>query len=160
MRIWSIHPRYLDTVGLTAAWREGLGARTSLRRRLDARAAGVTPTGYAAHAQLARFEAEPDPIAALDAYLHGIVDEAEARGYRYDRSKLTAPVGVPQMPVTLGQLDYEARLLLDKLKRRSRVNVHAVDLLTNAVEWSLAAPHPMLCPVDGDVEAWERVRAA
>ena len=31
MRLWTLHPRYLDAQGLTALWRESLLARAVLR---------------------------------------------------------------------------------------------------------------------------------
>ena len=31
MRLWSLHPSYLDAVGLVALWREGLLARKVLQ---------------------------------------------------------------------------------------------------------------------------------
>ena len=40
MRLWSLHPRYLDRQGLTALWREGLLARAV--HALKARAARAT----------------------------------------------------------------------------------------------------------------------
>ena len=45
MRLWSIHPKYLDPAGLTACWREGLLAREVLCGRTS---------GYRNHPQLAR----------------------------------------------------------------------------------------------------------
>lgn len=156
MRIWSIHPRHLDTPGLTAAWREGLGARTSLRKRLDARAAGRTPTGYAAHAQLVRFEAAPDPMAALDEWLHGIVDEADRRGYRFNRGKLAARAVVGPMAVTRAQLDFEARHLLTKTGERHRVDARAREALACAIERGAVEAHGLFVVVGGGVEPWER----
>jgi hypothetical protein len=44
MRLWSLHPQYLDPAGLVAVWREGLLARAVF--------AGQT-TGYKHHPQLA-----------------------------------------------------------------------------------------------------------
>lgn len=157
MRLWSINPRFLDTAGLGAAWREGGGARTSLRKRLDARAAGKTPTGYAAHAQLVRFEAHADPMAALDSYLHAICDEADARGYRYNRSKLTARADVAPVPVTRGQLDFEAAHLLRKIPARHRVQVGAAERLAGAIERGAVTAHPLFVIVNGGIEEWERV---
>jgi hypothetical protein len=57
MRIWSVHPRYLDRQGLTAGWREGLLAQKVLTG---------TTKGYRNHPQLRRFRAAGDG-AALDA---------------------------------------------------------------------------------------------
>jgi len=79
MRLWTLHPRYLDAAGLVAVWREGLLARAVLR--------GET-RGYRGHPQLERFRACRRPLAALDTYLAGICAEACRRGYRFDRTKL------------------------------------------------------------------------
>lgn len=79
MRLWSIHPRYLDPPGLVALWREALLARAVLEERTR---------GYRRHPQLERFRAEPDPVAAIAAYLRCVHDEAVARGYAFDRRKL------------------------------------------------------------------------
>jgi len=46
MRIWSLHPKYLDAKGLVALWRDALLARHVLQ--------GKT-TGYKNHPQLNRF---------------------------------------------------------------------------------------------------------
>ena len=52
MRLWSLHPKYLDSKGLVALWREGLLARAVLK--------GET-TGYKNHPQLDRFKNLPNP---------------------------------------------------------------------------------------------------
>jgi hypothetical protein len=49
MRLWTVHPRYLDARGLVAAWREALLAQAVL--------AGAT-RGYRHHPQLDRFRAQ------------------------------------------------------------------------------------------------------
>ncbi|WP_350348153.1 pyrimidine dimer DNA glycosylase/endonuclease V [Agromyces sp. G08B096] len=150
MRIWSLHPRYLDRQGLTACWRETLLAQAVL--------AGTT-RGYTRHPQLERFRAAPDPLAAVAAYLAGVADEADARGYRFDRSRIRpvpAPAaGVPTMAapsiaVTEGQLQLEWAHLRAKLARRSP---------EVADRWRLVEvpeTHPLFVPVPGPVEPWER----
>ena len=60
MRLWSLHPSYLDRRGLVALWREALLAQAVLR--------GLT-RGYTRHPQLDRFRAAPSPVGALAAYL-------------------------------------------------------------------------------------------
>lgn len=35
MRLWSLHPSYLDAVGLVALWREGLLARKVLQGHIS-----------------------------------------------------------------------------------------------------------------------------
>ena len=91
MRLWSIHPAYLDPAGLTACWREGLLARKVLLNQT---------TGYRNHPQLARFRHCTNPSAAIDTYLHGICDEAHRRGYRFDRNKLGTDDPALQITVT------------------------------------------------------------
>jgi hypothetical protein len=71
MRLWSLHPSYLDAKGLVALWREGLLARKVLL--------GHT-RGYRQHPQLTRFKAHADPIRAIDGYLWFVHDESRKRG--------------------------------------------------------------------------------
>jgi hypothetical protein len=79
MRLWSIHPEYLDTHGLTAAWREGLLAKKVLEGKTR---------GYTHHPQLARFRACRNPAAAINAYLAQLFAESRARGYNFDKTKI------------------------------------------------------------------------
>ena len=68
MRLWTVHPRYLDAKGLVAAWREALLAQAVL--------VGVT-RGYRQHPQLIRFSSHPEPIPAVGAFLTGLAEEGE-----------------------------------------------------------------------------------
>ena len=79
MRLWSVHPRYLDARGLVALWREALLAKAVL---------GGRTKGYRQHPQLTRFRAHPAPRLAINAYLQAIHEEATARGYHFDRRKI------------------------------------------------------------------------
>ena len=98
MRLWSLHPSYLDRQGLLACWREGLLARKVLL--------GHTK-GYRNHPQLQRFKARADALSALDGYLLGIFEESLRRGYSFDRSKIgDCPIEL-KLTVTDGQLKYE-----------------------------------------------------
>src|ERR1043166_2733604 len=98
MRIWTVHPRYLDSKGLVAAWREALLAQAIL--------AGTT-RGYRHHPQLARFRAQADPIAVVASFLAGLAEEAQRRGYRFDATKISRRRFVGQLPETDGQLPHE-----------------------------------------------------
>ena len=142
MRLWSLHPRYLDAKGLVALWREALLAQAVL--------SGKT-AGYRHHPQLIRFRAQPSPIAAIAAYLGAVHAEATARGYRFDASKIRASPTAPTIAVTRGQLDFEWRHLTAKLAAR-------------APEWRrmLGTPdplatHPLFREIPGAVEDWERL---
>jgi hypothetical protein len=141
VRLWTLHPKYLDPQGLVALWREGLLARAVLR--------GAT-RGYRHHPQLARFRGQPAPRATINAYLGGIAAEAAARGYSFDRGKLGPARGARRLRATRGQLLYEWQHLMRKLRRRSPA-LHARWRGTRAPE-----PHPLFRVVAGNIEPWER----
>ncbi|KQY57249.1 MULTISPECIES: pyrimidine dimer DNA glycosylase/endonuclease V [unclassified Nocardioides] len=145
MRVWSLHPEQLDVKGLVACWRETLLAQKVLR--------GLTE-GYRNHPQLTRFRATDDPVAAVATYLHGIADEADARGYNFDRARVVTEADPAlRMPVTEGQVAHEWRHLLAKVALRDPER-HLSLLATEARVHSLFVVHP------GPVEPWEVVLPA
>lgn len=141
MRLWSLHPQFLDSKGLVALWREGLLALHVLR--------GQTK-GYQHHPQLQRFREQENPVAALNWYLHEVVHEADSRGYRFDRTKLSEPSRVPLIPVTTGQLEYETKHLKSKLQTR---DPKRFALYLNTIQ---LPPHPSFSVSSGDIAVWER----
>ena len=141
MRLWTLHPRYLDPQGLVALWREGLLARAVLR--------GET-RGYRQHPQLQRFRDCAAPLPAIEAYLHAVHAEATARGYRFDASKLEAVGAHGTLEATLGQLELEWAHLRDKLRLRSPA------LSARWQDLAVPEPHPLFRIVPGPVAAWER----
>lgn len=142
MRLWTLHPMYLDARGLCALWREGLLAKQVL--------AGLT-RGYRHHPQLERFRALARPAATVDAYLSAVLAEARRRGYRFDETKLQGERLSQKLPETRGQLLYEWEHLLEKLRRRDPARFHALRHCT------LPEPHPLFRVVAGGIQAWERV---
>jgi hypothetical protein len=142
MRLWTIHPSYLDEQGLVALWREALLAQAVLR--------GHTK-GYRHHPQLRRFRANPAPRSALNRYLRLIYAEALSRGYSFDRTKLGPVRAAERILVTDGQLQYEWRWLLGKLKLRSP------SVYRQHVEVMFPAAHPLFRVVPGPIADWERV---
>jgi hypothetical protein len=142
MRIWTLHPRYLDRQGLTAAWREALLAQKVL--------AGGT-RGYRGHPQLTRFRMQVDPAAAIAAYLRGVRDEATARGYAFDAGRIAPADPCAAVEEAEGQLLYEWAHLMAKLRARSP----SVAALHAAV--ARPDPHPLFRIVPGPIAAWERV---
>ena len=98
MRIWTLHPKYLDPQGLVALWREALLARAVLR--------GET-TGYRHHPQLLRFQSSAAPRSAINAYLSSVFMEAESRGYTFNRRKIGPVRTNARIESTIGQLHYE-----------------------------------------------------
>lgn len=141
MRLWSLHPSLLDRMGLVALWREGLLAQKVLL--------GQT-RGYRHHPQLERFRSCENPVDAISTYLWAVVDEAEARGYRFDSSKIVGRRTPISVCVTRGQMEFERAHLRRKLRQRDRLS------LKRLAPANLKA-HPMLRIVRGDVEYWEAV---
>jgi hypothetical protein len=142
MRLWSLHPRYLDAKGLVALWREGLLAQKVL--------AGRT-TGYRHHPQLSRFRARPDAQAAIASYLLEVWKEAQRRGYRFDAGKVAPCATNETIEVTRGQLVFELGHLRAKLRLRDSVAFHSLD------ELAVPKQHPLFKVVSGAVEEWEVV---
>ncbi|NGX09057.1 pyrimidine dimer DNA glycosylase/endonuclease V [Mycobacteroides franklinii] len=143
MRLWSLHPGNLDAKGLVACWRETLLAQKVLQGRTR---------GYRNHPQLDRFKSLELPLAGIGAYLVGLIDEADRRGYQFNRDLIDVPAATlePLIDVHRGQLAYERWLLDTKLAQRDP------DLL--AAENPLRLhPHPIFRPVRGEIEGWEKV---
>lgn len=141
MRLWTIHPKYLDPQGLVALWREALLARAVLRQQTR---------GYRNHPQLDRFRAHETPRSAINAYLAAIHAEATARGYAFDKLKIGPLRSVHPISTTTGQISYEWRHLLRKLSARSP----ALRARWRSVGTPLC--HPLFTPAPGVIEPWER----
>jgi hypothetical protein len=141
MRLWTLHPKYLDAKGLVALWREALLAQKVLRGKTK---------GYRHHPQLIRFQAHAKPMAIIAAYLEAVHREATRRGYQFDASKIARPRTRAQLAETEGQLLYEWEHLRRKLKRR------APAVLAAHQSVALPEPHPTFKIVTGPVREWER----
>lgn len=139
MRLWSLHPRLLDRAALVGCWREALLAQKVL--------SGGT-VGYRTHPQLHRFRATESPDGVISAFLHGLAEEAAARGYNFDRGRIVSdPALKCSLTVTIGQLDFEMSHLRAKV-------------LSRAPEWlshlDRADAHPIFRITHGSIEEWER----
>ena len=145
MRLWSLHPKYLDRQGLLALWREALLAQAVLRGRTR---------GYTRHPQLERFQCHASPRLAINAYLAAVHAEATSRGYAFDRDKIGPVRAVETISVTRGQLACEWQHLLAKLSVRDPSRFERLG--------AVASPqcHPLFRPRPGPVASWERARPA
>ena len=141
MRLWSLHPKYLDARGLTALWREALLAQAVLRGRT---------VGYTRHPQLLRFLGSRRPLACLARYLEAVHAESLRRGFRFDRRRIVRAGRGARLPVTAGQLAFEWRHLKAKLAIRQPAGL-AVLARVDRLE-----THPLFRVVPGAVESWER----
>lgn len=175
MRIWSLHPCLLDRRALVACWRETLLAQKVLR--------GLT-RGYTNHPQLIRFRAHPQPLEAVAAYLSGLADEADARGYSFNRALVGAGedstgknssgkndtdkngadkaedpyASVARIPVPLGQLEYELAFLQHKVAGRDPEWEHRLSERLTARGGLAACAHPLFEVVPGAIEPWEKTK--
>lgn len=140
MRIWSIHPKYLDTKGLVALWRETLLAKHVLEGKTK---------GYRNHPQLNRFKRADKPIDSINQYLATVYNEALARNYKFDKEKIDWNFEPSVMCVTTGQIKYEIAHLLSKLKIRDK---DKFERLTNLEQID---QHPIFKIIKGDIEDWE-----
>jgi pyrimidine dimer DNA glycosylase len=141
VRLWTLHPKYLDARGLVALWREALLAKRVLQGRTR---------GYRQHPQLDRFRSHPNPIAAIDFYLSAVYDEAQRRGYSFDSTKIAARDRPRRLAETSGQLLHEWQHLLSKLRRRAPNQHRELERIV------LPDAHPFFRLVAGGIRKWER----
>ena len=140
MRIWSVHPKYLDTKGLVALWRETLLAQHVLDGKTK---------GYRNHPQLERFKQADKPLDRINQYLATVYNDTLARSYNFDKEKIDWNFNPSFLFVTTGQMKYETEHLLNKLKIRDREKYDIVSNLKKVDQ------HPMFKSVNGDIESWE-----
>lgn len=141
MRLWTIHPQYLDTKGLLAAWREGLLAQKVLL--------GQT-RGYTRHPQLRRFQTTTSPTETICSYLAEIANEADRRGYKFNRAKISVRARRNKLIETRGQLLFEWSHLKRKLRARSPRSYRA------CCKIEIPRAHPMFRIVAGPLQEWEK----
>jgi hypothetical protein len=141
MRLWSLHPKYLDSKGLVALWREGLLALAVLEGKTK---------GYINHPQLERFRNQIEPTEVLKLYLRGVYDESINRGYHFNLKKVEGVKMLTTLEVSEGQLRYELEHLKRKLKIR---NMERYERIKDVV---MPDTHPIFRKVAGGIAGWER----
>ncbi|MBK5286102.1 MAG: hypothetical protein JJE25_11940 [Bacteroidia bacterium] len=140
MRIWSLHPGYLDAKGLVALWRETLLAKKVLENKTK---------GYRHHPQLKRFRKQKNPVGAINSYLTEIHKEALKRNYHFDKNKIGKVLSKTKITVTRGQVEYEINHLRKKLKIRDKNKLKKISSV------KIKSCHPLFRIVKGKVESWE-----
>ena len=140
MRLWSIHPKYLDTKGLVALWRESLLAKAVLEGKTK---------GYTNHPQLERFKNHKEPIKAINAYLNEVFIEAKSRGHNFDKNKIEYTEVNELIIVNDEQVKYEFSHLIKKLKIRDKSKYLKIK------KESKILTHPLIKTKKGPIEKWE-----
>lgn len=143
MRIWSLHPKYLDAKGLVALWRETLLAKNVLK--------GNT-RGYINHPQLLRFKEINKPIDAINQYLSAIYIEAKERKYNFNETKIDFNFTKIKINVNDAQIEYEKNHLLQKLQTRDIIKFREIQHLQKF------EAHPIFTIVEGAIEKWEIIK--
>lgn len=147
MRLWSLHPKYLDVIGLIAVWREGLLAKKVIH--------GMT-TGYKNHPQLMRFQTHVNPYFAINCFLYIIYLESIKRGYNFNFKKIDVVSKkniFKIIHVTDGQILYEKNHLSKKLLKRNafiknqELNKHKTPDV-----------NPIFFFIKGDIATWEKIK--
>lgn len=142
MRLWSLHPSYLDSKGIVALWREALLAKHVLEGKTK---------GYTNHPQLIRFRNAKNPLSAINSFLLEVKIESEKRGYVFDKKKIGKIKIHQELPVTAGQLEYELEHLKKKLFIRDKNRFEKICNL------KAPKPNPLFKIIDGEIEEWEKV---
>ena len=141
MRIWSIHPKYLDAKGLVTLWREALLAKNVLLKNTK---------GYTHHPQLIRFKESPDPIKSINYYLQIVWQEANKRSYQFDPTKFVTVRDIENIFVTSKQIGFERSHFLKKLYLRDRKKYTELSVCT------AFDAHPLFSIIEGEIEPWEK----
>ncbi len=142
MRIWSIHPRYLDAKGFVALWREALLARQVLEGKTK---------GYRNHPQLNRFKSSLNAVDCINQYLAAVYENSLERGYNFDKNKINPDFIPTMLTVTDRQIKFEMNHLLKKLESRDPERFKKLSHI------SKIDSHPLFRIVDGDPEKWEKI---
>ncbi|MFW9787301.1 MAG: pyrimidine dimer DNA glycosylase/endonuclease V [Candidatus Thorarchaeota archaeon] len=132
MRLWSIHPKYLDSKGLVALWRESLLAQKVLQGKTK---------GYRFHPQLDRFKNAENPVASIGFYLYHVYLESKERNYKFQLSKIDTLEDVPKIRISYDLLHSEFQHLLGKLETRDKAR-YKQNLSFDKIE-----PHPLFVTV-------------
>jgi hypothetical protein len=140
MRIWSIHPKYLDAKGLVALWREALLAQAVL--------SGKTKC-YVNHPQLIRFKENQDPLGCIGKYLNDVFIESVERGYKFSFKKIIHINNDAMITVSSKQVQYEFSHLLKKLSDRDMEKYNQIYKINEILV------HPIFNVTPGNIESWE-----
>jgi hypothetical protein len=140
MRIWSLHPKYLDTKGLVAVWRETLLAKNVLEGKTK---------GYKNHPQLNRFKEAENSVDAINEYLSEIYIEATNRNYKFDKNKINWEFKPTSITVTRKQVEYEFKHLLNKLEKRDLDRFKALRKVV------IIDTIKIFEVIEGEIEKWE-----
>lgn len=142
MRLWSLHPKYIDDKGLQNLWRDALLVQDALSGR---------NRKYINHPQVERFNNYYEPMAAIGAYLFFVHEEGRDRGAVFGEHKIMhRSERTNIIKVARKQLEYEFEQLKKKVQSRSFIQFNKLKQV------STVDPNPIFEVVEGEIESWER----
>ena len=89
-------------------------------------------------------------LGAINYYLHNVWMEAMKRSYNFDKNKYIPVSNIEAIEVTLKQLDFERKHLLNKLKLRDEKKYNEIIVVKNF------ETHPLFNQIAGEIEPWEK----
>lgn len=141
MRLWTLHPKYLDVKGLLALWREGLLAKKVILKQTNY---------YLNHPQLIRFKKAFLPLQMINIYLKYVYEESKKRKYMFDKQKIIEYNDTfESINVTNKQVLYEKEHLKMKLLKRNPTCVKKLE--SNKIP----DVNPIFKIITGEIETWE-----
>lgn len=146
MRLWSIHPQYLDTKEFVACWKDAIDASAIIKRD-DRNIHKIYP-------QLSRFNDIIPSKPAINKYLMFMYYNSIIRGYRFkhkniDFKEIEKNPGI-RILVTRGQLNHELKIVRKILEDRDS------ELLDSPIySYREVEPNPMFMVITGGIEQWE-----
>ena len=143
MRLWSIHPKYLDCKGILGLWRETLLAKKVLESKTKK---------YVNHPQLKRFKELKKPIKYINTYLLNIWKESINRCYKFNKTKIGKGFTKKKIEVTKDQVEYELKHLKNKLKKRDPKKYKEL------IKIKKIEVNPLFIIKRGPIEKWEKIK--
>lgn len=115
MRLWTIHPKLLDTKGICGLWRESIMAKNAINNLKH---------GYKGHPQLIRFLNSSAPDLYINEYLREIYDLSLTKNnLNFSHKYIEDPNNLPKIKTSLGQLIFEFKHLYKKLFERKQFDL-------------------------------------
>lgn len=128
MKLWSIHPKYLDKDTLFSCWEEALKVKTIIENR-----------SRESNLQVSKFKQCDNPLAQINTYLYYLLQEALKRGYKLDSSKISFGLTIFSKKIVIPriQADFEFNILLKTMKSKNQKQNRRFKSLKNI------EPHPL-----------------
>lgn len=153
MRLWSIHPKYLDPSGFGGLWNESNIASKCLYGQTDT---WKRKNAWINHSQLDRFKFHFNPKSAISFYRLIVFADSLRRSYNYNIRLIQPLENIPdRIPVTEGQVLYEFTELYRRIEKRCPAYIPVIQEYIEKSGGEIDV-HPLFYVVNGVIEPWEK----